>query len=460
MKVRFTPFLIRFSRFCSALLAVFLIGCGRDRIEAEYPNGKPKVIRSYGLSSLWSGASPGNLIREQKFYYNDHKESEAHFRHGILHGRYEDFWHNGQKKSQGEYRDGKKEGDWEAYFNQYTLASKGSYQNGQQEGPWNNFWESGALKSQGEYRAGKETGTWKEWAAKGDLISENSCFEANADGRYLSFHANKTVNEDYQCKRGIPSGAYLKKDPDGTVMERGGFDAQGRKDGTWETFHPGGAKASSRRFADGLDQDSAYAWDEAGRLRERAQFDSGTGERLSYDSLGRLIERRHFLKGQPDGESWAYWPASGQGTGPGNGPSRPPGPKRSLILYHNGKPVSMLKWYANGKPMADGVFENGHRAGEWKDWWENGKLKEVSHFQDGTLHGDRFFYDEQGKLQRTQTYEHGFPSKGKIPKGLGGMGNAKGTVTDAIPGAAVDTGSGGKRAAPALKAAATPKAAP
>ncbi len=394
-------------------------GCGKERIEAKYPNGKPKVIRTYGI---WGGANPGNLTREQKFYFNGHTESEAQYRHGELHGRYQDFWYNGQKKSQGEYRDGKKEGDWEVYFNQFTLASKGRYANGQQAGPWNNFWENGALKSQGEYAAGKETGTWKEWTPKGEPVSENSCFEANAEGRYLSYHANKTVKEDYRCERGVPMGAYAKKDPDGTVVERGAFDAQGRKDGTWETFYSGGAKASVRGFAGGMDQDSAYAWDEAGRLRERAHFDSGTGERLAYDSLGRLIESRHFLAGQPDGESWAYWPQGG---------------KRSLLIYANGKPVSMFKWHPNGKPMANGVFENGHRAGEWKDWWENGALKEVSHFLDGALHGERSFYDEQGKLQRTQTYEHGFPSTGRIPKGLAGrintQGITKGTVTNAVP---------------------------
>lgn len=436
MNTRFPPYRAPLAMLLWALVGLVplgLVGCGKERVEAKYPSGKPKVIRTYGLSSFWSGAQPGNLIREQKFYYNDHKESEARFRRGVLHGTYEDFWLNGQKKNQGKYRDGKREGDWEAYFNQYTLASKGRYQNGLKVGQWNGFWENGTLKSQGDYAAGKETGTWKEWTAKGEPISENSCFEANPEGRYLSYHANKTVKEDYLCKRGVPTGAYLKKDPDGTVAERGAFDAQGRKEGAWETFYPGGAKASLRQYAGGLDQDSAYAWDEAGRLRERAHFDSGTGERLSYDSLGRLIERRHFLKGQPDGESWAYWTISGSMSDPLRWPPSQPGvtdkqgPKRSMILYDNGKPVSMRKWFPGGKPMAEGVFENGHRAGEWKDWWENGKLKEVSHFQDGALHGERFFYDNLGKLQRIQSYEHGFPSKGKIPKGLGAVSNPKAT---------------------------------
>lgn len=393
-----------------ACSAAALTGCGKDRIESKYPNGKPKVIRTYGLLG---GADQSTLVREQKFYSNDHKESDARYSRGVLDGRYEEFWHNGQKRTVGNFKDGKKEGDWETYYNQFTLSSKGRFRNDAKEGRWISFWENGALKSQGDFSAGKETGTWKDWSPKNEPVDENSCFESNGQGRFLSYYANKTVKEDYRCLRGIPSGAYVKKDADGNVIEKGSFDSQGRKDGTWEAFYEGGKRKSVMRFAGGLDQDSAYAWDEAGRLKERAHFDSGTGERVAYDSLGHLSERRHFLKGQPDGESWIYWPN---------------GQKHSLLIYKGGKPVAMQKWHPNGKPMADGVFENGHRSGEWKDWWENGKLKEVSHFQDGALHGERFFYDEQGKLTRTQTYEHGFPSSGRIPKGLAGQVNLQGTA--------------------------------
>jgi antitoxin component YwqK of YwqJK toxin-antitoxin module len=397
---------------CSTLA---LAGCGKDRIESKYPNGKPKVIRTYGV---FGGPDQGNLVRERKFYFNEHMESDAHYRHGVLDGHYEEYWHNGQKRSVGEYKDGKKEGVWETYFNQYTLAAKGRYVHDQKDGEWNAFWENGSLRSRGNFSAGKETGTWKSWTAKGEPIDENSCFESNEQGRFTSYHANNTIKEDYSCRRGIPSGNFLKKDPDGTVIEQGAFDAQGRKDGLWVAFHPDGKKASELRYAGGLEQDSSYAWFENGRLKEQAHFDSGTGERVAYDSLGHLIERRHFLKGIPDGELRTYWPQGGD---------------RSLLLYKDGKPVSTRKWHPNGKLMAEGRFENGHRSGEWKEWWENGKLKEISHFQDGTLHGERLFYDEKGRLQRTQKYEHGFPSTGTIPKGLAGSGKAGPTHDSGAP---------------------------
>ncbi len=295
------------------------------------------------------------------------------------------------------------------------MSSKGIFRQGRKEGLWKSLWENGTPKSEGNYSAGAETGTWTEWTAKGDTATVNSCFPSNAEGRYVTYHANHTVKEEYACRQGVPAGEYTKKDPDGTVVERGRFDAQGRKDGPWEGFWAEGRPAWKRGYAAGLEQDSGYAWDEAGRLKERAHFDSGTGERVLYDSLGHVLQRTRYAKGQPDGEDWSYWPS---------------GPKRQFVLYALGKPITMQRWHSNGKPAAEGTFENGQRAGEWKDWWEDGTLKEVSHFQGGELHGDRLFYDPKGKLFRTARYEHGYPAEGRIPKAVarGGISGDSGAA--------------------------------
>lgn len=400
-----------------AFTTLALMACAQDHVAEKYPNGKPKVVRTYGI---FGGAAPDNLRREQTFYFNEHKESDAEWKAGKLHGAYQDFWHNGQKKSEGRYVGGKKEGVWEFWYNQFSVSSKGAFKNDHKEGPWTAFWENGELKSQGEFRGGKESGTWKEWSVKGEAASVNSCFESNDTGRFISYYANSTIKEEYACRRGVPSGIYLKKDPDGVTIETGGFDSLGRKQGRWEAWYSLGKPAWRKGHLAGLDQDSAWAWDEDGRLKERAYFDSGTGERLGYDSLGNLIERTQFRKGQPDGDSWFYWPS----VLPGEPEAKPgrmadkPGPGRQRLVYALGKPTTLEKWHPNGRPMAKGQFTDGHRTGEWKDWWDDGTLKEVSRFQAGALHGERLFYDPKGKLMRTSRYEHGYPAEGRIPKGL------------------------------------------
>src|SRR4051812_28820102 len=80
----------------AALAGLFLLsGCGKDKVAETYPNGKPKTVRTYGI---FGGMNPGNLQREQTYFFNEHKESDSHWKDGKLDGPYEDYWHNGQKK--------------------------------------------------------------------------------------------------------------------------------------------------------------------------------------------------------------------------------------------------------------------------------------------------------------------------------------------------------------------------
>ena len=399
-------------------ITLLLLGCGREKVAEKYPDGKPKVIRSYG----WLGGETlGNLKREQTFFFNGNKDADTRYSHGKRHGPYLDFWHNGQKKLEGRFLAGKKEGEWVFYYNQFTVSARGVFKGDRKEGLWRQFWENGDPKAEGSFHDGKEIGTLKEWSAKGDLMVENSCFEANERGRYRTFHANKTLKEDYACKLGVPVGEYARKDPDGIVVEKGTFDDKGRKEGVWETFHTNGKRASLRHYRQGLETDSSFTWDVAGRLRERGFFVDSTGERLGYDSLGHLIEKQHFINGHPEGESWIYFPT---------------GAKRSVMIYKGGVPAELRKWHPNGKLMAEGVYLNGKRTGEWKEYGENGKLLESSHYQEGILHGEQLFYDVQGKLTRTQRYEHGYPAEGKIPAALAAGLNKRPQAKDSAAAAA------------------------
>lgn len=391
--------------FMSCLL--FLGGC-REVVEKTYPDGKPMVKRTYGLMG---GRLPGNLRHEQTFYFNGKPERDAHFRKGVLDGPYAEFWHNGQKKVVGQYAGGKKQGPWEHYFNQFAVAAKGAYKDDFRDGPWLEYFENGELKAQGDYRQGQESGLWKRWGKKGDLILENTCFESNAEGRYRTFHANNTPKEDYPCRRGVPFGAYARRNMDGDVEERGAFDSTGKKDGVWETLHPGGSPASRRTYRAGIETDSLYAWDVAGRIRERGYFASGAGEIVAYDSLGRISERKRMVAGRPEGEDSTFH-ANGK--------------PKTLVVYRDGLPVSMRRWHANGTLSLEGLFEGGKRAGEWKQFGDKGQAQDVSRYVDGLLHGERRMYDSTGRLTTVMRYEHGYPAEGKFPGGLKGAG-PKGT---------------------------------
>ncbi len=388
------PHGIRRLLLCTFLLAVFP-GC-RDKVESAYPSGKPKVIRTYGILGPRDSA---HLTRERTYFYNEKLEKDAQYKQGVLHGRYQDFWHNGQKKSVGDYVDGKRQGPWEIYFNQFAVASKGEFKDDLKEGPWTEYFENGELRAQGEFRGGSEVGTWKRWGPKGDLLEENSCFATNAEGRYRSFHAGDTPKEDYACRAGVPVGPYVKKNVEGGVEETGTFDSAGKRDGVWETFHPGGERASRKAFVHGAASDSLWAWDKSGRLRERGFFRDGAGEVETLDSLGRLVERARYKGGTPDGETWAFYPD---------------GKRKSLAVYREGQAQSFTRWHANGKLASEGSYADGKRTGEWRQFGDRGQPRETAQYQKGLLHGQRLLYDSAGNLMQTLRYEHGYPAEGSV----------------------------------------------
>jgi antitoxin component YwqK of YwqJK toxin-antitoxin module len=232
---------------------------------------------------------------------------------------------------------------------------------------------------------------------------ENSCFESNAQGHFRTFHANRAVKEDYACRLGVPVGAYTRNDADGIIVEQGTFNPQGKKIGAWETFGTEGKRASLKHYRDGLEQDSSFAWDAAGRLLEKGFFSAGTGERLRFDTLNHLIERQQFAESHPEGESWVYYPTGG---------------RRSLMVYSKGQPASLQKWHLNGKLLLAGLYSEGKRTGKWLEYGTNGKILESSQYQAGVLHGDQLFFNTQGKLMRKMRYEHGYPAEGKIPASI------------------------------------------
>jgi antitoxin component YwqK of YwqJK toxin-antitoxin module len=390
---------------CLALAA--LAGC-RAVVESAYPDGKPKVERTY---NLFGPKDSANLKRERTWYFNGKPEKDARYRRGILHGPYRDFWHNGQLRNQGEYVDGRRQGPWKVHFNQFTVASQGSYLDGLKEGEWIDSWENGDLKARGEFRRGREVGTWRRWASRGDLVEETSCFEANDTGRYASYHADRTPKEEYRCRRGKPVGGYVRLSLEGEVEQRGRYDSAGRKDGLWETFHPGGKPASRHAYRAGVQVDSLWAWDRAGRVRERGFLVDGAGEKVAYDSLGKVISRMRISGGKPDGESWSYYPD---------------GKRMSLVVYGKGQPVLNRKWHPNGRLAQEGAFEEGKRDGEWKRFGEAGQPLETTWYRKGIYHGERKLYDSTGRLIQVLRYEHGYPAEGRFPAGLKGSGRGAG----------------------------------
>ncbi len=371
--------------------------CHYEKIVEHDAQGQPKRILTYTSKST---QDQNHLIREQSFYFNHNREIDAQYKNGILHGNYRSFWHNGQNQSQGKYRQGMKEGVWEFYFNRYALSSKGEYFHNGKEGLWHEYWENSELRGEGKYHFDHEIGVWKKWNAKGDLVLINSCFAANPEGEYRAYYGLKSAAEEYSCHFGVTYGAYVKYFPDGSIMIKGKFNAQGEKDSVWESFHPNEKKSRRETYHKGLLHDSLWAWNLTGGLSEKGFFKNGSGEIIFYDSSGLLTDQKHFSAGLLDGAYTQYFPS---------------GKLKTRQLYAQGKALRVEKWFENGMPSLQGEYQEGKKHGHWKVFSSNGFLLEDLVYQKSLLEGPAYYYaSENGSLVRKQIFFHGYPKVAEL----------------------------------------------
>ena len=360
--------------FVLCSLTFLLIGCSQKQTAETYPDGRRKLVREYA----WPGAKDSQHLRTELTYAPDGTlESEAHFRHGMLDGKFITYWPNGKIKVKGFYQHDEAEGEWNYFFNAYTLEAQGRFHNGLREGPWIEYWENGELHQRGFFIAGKQTGEWVEWISTGGEVLRTSCFESNATGHYKSSYDNGSLKEEYDCRFGKPSGPYIRNNADSSVLTRGFYDTAGAQDSLWTRFHSNGRPAMRQRFQHGLRDDSLMAWDSLGRVTERGFFRLGTGEMKRYDSLNHIVE---------------------------------------IKTFKNGNPLSFKRWHPNHVHWIEGSFVDGKKSGVWKTWDDRGTLRESAQYLNGEFNGDRRFFDTTGALTRLQQYDRGMPTRGLFPK--------------------------------------------
>jgi uncharacterized protein len=186
---------------------------------------------------------------------------------------------------------------------------------------------------------------------------------------------------------------------------RGHYDSLGRRDSLWEGFYPNGQVATRQWFSADLWQDSSWAWDSSGHVRERGYFALGTGTLNRLDTLGQPVEIRPYQNGKREGQQKGFY-ANGS--------------LKNLSRYHGDSIIATESYHPNGKAALQGDYLEGKRQGLWSRWNEKGVLIETSHYQAGVLTGEQKFYDAKGQLTQSLRYEHGYPAEGRF-RGIPGV---------------------------------------
>jgi antitoxin component YwqK of YwqJK toxin-antitoxin module len=222
-------------------------------------------------------------------------------------------------------------------------------------------------------------------------------------------------------------GPYVELYESGTKKEIGGYDRQGRRDGPWKRWYPGGQlegitvygggkavrfeawhengiKWEEGGFDNGFKHGVWIRWHSNGQKEFEGAFDHGTLDRhytLWHDN-GQKEEEGNYEHGERQG-LWVKWHRNGQ--------------KRSEILFHDGKPDDWYKaWHENGRPAEQALFHAGKPEGTYTIWHDNGQKEEEGSYHDGMLDGQVTAWDRDGHVWLRTQYRGGSLVQDPLPE--------------------------------------------
>lgn len=159
----------------------------------------------------------------------------------------------------GQFSQGIPNGKWQVFHSNNSRIVEGNYQLGYQEGTWRLFDLDGALTEEQQFAKGVPVGEWKEFSAtghvsqstlykngqksqvkrffpSGKLQAQESYLDNLRHGKWESFYENGTLSQSQTYANNQLSGPYLEQNAEGQVVVNGRFDADGRRQGLWETL--------------------------------------------------------------------------------------------------------------------------------------------------------------------------------------------------------------------------------
>ncbi|MCL2261331.1 MAG: toxin-antitoxin system YwqK family antitoxin [Fibromonadales bacterium] len=353
------------------LIVLFLFACEASRMEIVevFDNDAPK--EAYMVSP------DGEKEAYYSWYRNGIKAEEMTLKNGVPDGSYRKWSVTGFVSEKGAYKDSLREGKWTFFSKEKIPYMQGSYKNGLKQGKWILFDESGKVMGEQFYRNDSATGFWKKFY-KDVLVEENSCHPTNETGYFRSYSDEGKPLIYQACREGKFNGVFLSYYPGGSLHKVGNFD-DGLRSGSWAEYYANGKLRKIEHWIASMRNGEWVRYDESGRRIDRAEFVDGTGV---FEDTSWQNNRIHGEVRKKLGDG-SYF---------------------RIETYENGT-KRITADYPEGatRPLVKGFWENGKKEGAWRSWYRSGILKDSLNFKDGELFGEQFHYDSTGRLYKKET---------------------------------------------------------
>jgi len=347
-----------------------------------------------GKAMIYS--SSGNLI--EHLYYED----------GLLHRTQKEYYENTVLKSEKNYYKGIPQGNWKYYYDNGSLRQTEVWKDGRLYEISQVQTKDGRKLNPGNFSKG--SGTRLLYDENGLLKAKVSYLNSKLFGDYLEYEVgsqqvkakrtfkNDTLNgEFWECK----AGKLLHK----------GYHKDNFLDSTYQEFYPDSTLAVKGWYIAGFRYKTWIFYYPNGKVREQGQYSagkkSGLWEEWYPDEKPKLKE--NWAEGKKNGTATYYYP---------NGRIKavykyerdslngvasefyPNGLQASIGNYAGNQAEGLWKYYQyEGKKhflAEEGYYVKNQRKGEWKEYAPNKMLIATGFYEDGLKHGTwKFYYPNQ-----------------------------------------------------------------
>lgn len=391
--------------------------------------GEEKVYSEEGIlvrKTVWNEDLKQG--KEEKFYETGELEYEVFYAEGLKDGKAVQFAKDGRMIAFLTYKKDKIYSV--SRFNRFNKR-------GERSGVWKEFYERLNLREEGIYADDKKHGVFRYYSTRGNLDSLKR-FEFGVEvvdeeivdnvDVVRNYHSNGTVAEESVYVNGIRNGVSREYDSEGeiigggiyvegTLMESGKTDQQGKYQGYWELYYADGSLRAKGAYVDGLKDGEWIYYFESGEMEQKGSFKMGElDNRWTWYTLeGEVRREENYRNGEEDGY---FMELDKEGNILLKGDYKR-GRKEGEWIYHvndhreegqfiNGKKEGEWNsFYADEEPLFRGSYSFGEPVGTHKTWQANGLLLSVGGFKSGVEHGKWIYYKSDGEVDRVYVYKYG-----------------------------------------------------
>jgi antitoxin component YwqK of YwqJK toxin-antitoxin module len=213
------------------------------------------------------------------------------------------------------------------------------------------------------------------------------------DGEFFALHLNGRIAARGEVLASNPVGPWSFWHENGEQRAVGSFDAEGRRQGGWHSFHDNGKRAEKGDYNEGDKQDAWTSWYPHGQKETKREYVSGVleGKVTNWWGNGKKKSEGFHKQDERDG-TWTHWWDNGNKSGAGS--------------YDLGARQGMwTDWYSNGKKESKGEWRGDDHVGDWQEWHDNGK-KRLQGTYDSEMRRQGLFqgWHQNGKQSFQATY--------------------------------------------------------